>query len=52
MGVYVEATATTAEAFFGFSIVIETRWGFTTPTVPNMEFVKGSVSGPEQAKLA
>ena len=52
MGVRVEATATTAEALSGLSIVIETRLGFTTPIVPNMGFVKGSVSGPEQAKPA
>ena len=51
-GVPVEATATTAEAFSGLSIVIETRWGFTIPIVPNKGFVQGSVSGPKQAKPA
>ena len=29
MGVPAEATATTAGAFSGFSIVIETKWGVT-----------------------
>ena len=52
MGVPYEATATTAEAFSGLSIVIETKWGSTTPIVPDRGFVQGSVSGPEQAKPA
>ena len=39
MGVPLEAIATTAEAFFGFCIVIETRWGFTSPIVTNRGFV-------------
>ena len=52
MGVPYEATATTAEAFSGLSIVIETRWGSTPPIVPDRGFVQGCVSGPEQAKPA
>ena len=52
MGVPVEAAATTAEAFSGFSIVIETKFGFPSPIFPNRGFVQGSVSGPEQAKPA
>ena len=48
MGVPLEAIAITAEAFSGLPIVIETRWGFTPPIVPNREFVQGSVSGPEK----
>ena len=40
MGVPVEATATTAEAVSGLSIVIETKWVFTTPIGPNKGFVK------------
>ena len=52
MGVPLEAIATTAEAFSGLSIVIETKWGFTYPIVPNRGFVQRSVSGPEQAKPA
>ena len=52
MGVSIDATVFTAEAFSGLSIVIETRWGLSTPIVTNRGFVQGSVSGPEQAKSA
>ena len=48
----IDATAAIAEAFSGLSIVIETRWGPSPPVTPNRGFVQGSVSGPEQAKLA
>ena len=48
MGVPVEATATTADAFSGLSIVVETEWGFTSLIVPNRGFVNGSVSGPNK----
>ena len=34
MGVPYEATATTADAFSGLSIVIENKWGSTTPLPP------------------
>ena len=52
MDVPINATAVSAEAFFGLSIVIETRWGPSPPITPNIGFVQGSVSGPEQAKPA
>ena len=50
MGVPIDATAVTAEAFSELSIVIETRWGLCSPITPNRGFVQGSVSGSEQAK--
>ena len=40
MGVRYEASATTVEAFSGLSIVIETRWGFTPPIVPDKGYVQ------------
>ena len=52
MGVPIDATAVTAEAFSGLSIVIEARCWLSTPIVPNRGFVQGSVSGPDQAKPA
>ena len=52
MGVPIDATVVTAEAFSGLFIVIDTRWGLTSPIVPNRGFVQGSVSGSEQAKPA
>ena len=52
MGVPIDATAVTAEAFSGLSIVIETKWELSSPITPNRGFVQGSVSGSEQAKPA
>ena len=52
MDVPIDAIAVIARAFSGLSIVIETRWGPSPPVTPNRGFVRGSVSGPEQAKPA
>ena len=52
MGVPIEAIVAIAEAFSGVSIVIETRWGLSSPINPNRGFVQASVSGSEQAKPA